>query len=82
MISAMMSPVICGTHGYYSLGGDSRQRPNELAVTGGDDQLVAKAIVARRATFVAVVDESVLHQIARDAEHLALLRAAQSCPTS
>jgi signal transduction histidine kinase/CheY-like chemotaxis protein len=39
-------------------------------------ELVEKTIVARRAALLAVVEDSLLQQLARDAEHLALLRAA------
>jgi signal transduction histidine kinase/ActR/RegA family two-component response regulator len=41
------------------------------------DELVDKAVVARRAALLAVVDEAVLRQIAHDADHLTLLRAAE-----
>jgi signal transduction histidine kinase/ActR/RegA family two-component response regulator len=41
------------------------------------DELMGKAVIARRAALLAVVDDSLLRQISRDADHLALLRAAE-----
>jgi signal transduction histidine kinase/ActR/RegA family two-component response regulator len=40
-------------------------------------ELIEKAIATRRATLLTVVDDAVLYQLARDADHLALLRAAE-----
>ncbi len=44
---------------------------------GEAGELIDKAIATRRAAVLTVVDDAVLRQLARDADHLALLRAAE-----